>query len=182
MKNYFEVRGEIVIIFLNSEKYGAMETLIDLNDLPNVMKFEHTWYPQPFSDRKEFYAAGKIKNKFGKRTTMFLHRWITSAPDDIVVDHKNHKTLDNRKTNLRLCSISENTRNQRNQTNKSSIFKGVHFDNNAKKFRSQIYLNCKRIHLGLFQTEYDAAKAYNEAAIQLFGDFAKLNDLYVYRS
>ena len=112
----------------------------------------------------------------GKVTLQWMHRIITNCPADMDVDHINHDKLDNQKSNLRVCSTSENCHNQQmHSVAKTSRFKGVYFDKQANKWRAQIKLNNKNKYLGLFTNEIDAAIAYNNAAIELFGEFAYLN-------
>ncbi len=110
-----------------------------------------------------------------------MHRFIIGVEDSKVhVDHINHDTLDNRKSNLRLCTHAENGRKQKkSQKGGSSKYKGVYkySDNRVKPFTAQIKFNYKRIHLGYFATEREAAIAYNKAALHYFGEFALLNDV-----
>ena len=114
----------------------------------------------------------------GKRTKQLMHRLITNCPDDMEVDHINHDKLDNQKSNLRVCSTSENQHNQQMRTKaKTSSYKGVCFDKHAGKWRARIGLNNEYKFLGLFENEIDAAIAYNNAAIELFGEFAFLNEV-----
>lgn len=93
------------------------------------------------------------------------------------IDHVNGNGLDNRRVNLRFASRSENCSNCRPSRNNRSGYKGVHWHKGAKKWRSQIKTNGKRIHLGYFENKNDAARAYNEAAIRLHGSFARLNTI-----
>ncbi|MCM3651295.1 AP2 domain-containing protein [Metabacillus litoralis] len=176
MINGFEIREDITAIFLNG-KHGEMETLIDTIDLPRAQEFEGRWYPIRDRRTKSFYVGGSLKLEPGKWTTIQLHRWITNAPPNMLVDHYNHQTLDNRhEHNLRLCSIGENNRN-RQVSSGSSKYKGVDWHNFRKKYRARIKVNSKSIHLGHFDTELEAALAYNRAAIEHHGAFAKLNNL-----
>jgi hypothetical protein len=95
------------------------------------------------------------------------------------VDHVHHDYLDCRKSELRLVTNQENCQNQRKQSNTSSRYKGVGFDKTCGKWKSQIKQNYKSIHLGYFPPTIDgelsAAIAYDIKAIELFGEFAKLN-------
>ena len=98
-----------------------------------------------------------------------------NAPDGMEVDHINGNGLDNRKANLRLCTRAQNQMNSIKRTGKSSIFKGVSWHKNAWKWRANIKINQKDIHIGYFDTELEAAEAYDIEAIRLFGSFAKTN-------
>ena len=111
-----------------------------------------------------------------KRTTQGMHRLVTNCATDMDVDHINHDRLDNQKANLRVCSTSENCHNQKVRTYaKSSRFKGVCFNKKLGKWEAKIQLNNKQKYLGLFENEIDAAIAYNNAAIEFFGEFALIN-------
>lgn len=106
---------------------------------------------------------------------MSMHRFIMDAPKGQQVDHINGNKLDNRKSNLRICSHSENLRNQRKPKDNKSGFKGVSWHKGAKRWCAEIRSNGKRHHLGYFDTAEDAAKAYDIAATLIHGDYARLN-------
>ena len=104
-----------------------------------------------------------------------MHRLILDAPKGLYVDHIDHNGLNNRKSNLRLCTNQENLRNKLPRPGCSSKYKGVSGSKARNKFRANIYLNRKAIHLGYFDSEIDAARAYDKKAHELFGEFAYLN-------
>jgi len=124
-----------------------------------------------------FYAIRNIRLANGRRTTILMHREILNPSKGIDIDHINHCGLDNRRTNLRICTCQENKRNGNSYKNSSSIFKGVSWHKNNKKWRADIRYNRKTKYLGCFLSETDAALAYNNKAIELFGEFAKLNEI-----
>ena len=132
----------------------------------------HKWHPS--KDRDLCYA---IRASFsgGKRKTERMHRVIMGATDNEThVDHKNQNGLDNRKENLRLCTISQNRSNSRPNKNSSSQYKGVTKDH-PNKWLAQITVNYKNHNLGRFKIEKDAALAYDKAAYKYFKEFAYLN-------
>ena len=140
---------------------------------------DHTWRVMKYGSC--LYAGTHLKTPRGK-TTCLLHRLILQPDEDQHVDHINGNGLDNRRSNLRLCSRVENRWNSRKlKTSATSIFKGVYFDKNyqrrklSKCWRSGIRCNGEKINLGSFYNEIDAAVAYDRAAIKFFGDFARPN-------
>lgn len=107
-----------------------------------------------------------------------MHRIIMKAPRHMEVDHINGIGFDNRKSNLRLCTHSQNVRNRiKKDETTTSCYKGVHWDSNRKKWRAAIKFNKVTTHLGDFDDEVDAARAYNDKAQELFREFARLNVL-----
>ena len=110
-------------------------------------------------------------------TNTLMHRLIMDAPAGYVVDHINGNPLDNRKSNLRICTQAENLRNQRKtHAQRSARYKGVSITRNGK-WRARITLNQKWYSLGHYATPEEAAVAYNEAAKELHGEYACLNVL-----
>ncbi len=141
------------------------ETIVDDEDYEYLNQFK--WY---FS--RQGYAVRNGK----KHSRITLHRVITNCPNNLHVDHINCNKLDNRKCNLRICNQSQNNRNTLKYKNKSSKYKGVS-KASPNRWRAQIKLNYKKFHLGYFEIEEDAARAYNEKAKELFGEFANLNEI-----
>jgi HNH endonuclease len=104
----------------------------------------------------------------------YLHRIILNVPDNLVVDHINGNTIDNRKENLRICTNVENTKNLRKQCNgHTSKYKGVSYYARDRTWE----VNVAGYFYGRYVTERMAAEVYNKKALLLFGEFAKLNTL-----
>ena len=91
------------------------------------------------------------------------------------MDHKDGNGLNNTRNNLRLCTVSQNQCNSRVRRTSRTGYKGVCLRGN--KIAARIKINGESIFLGYFKTVEDAARAYNEAAIVIHGEFARLNDL-----
>ena len=91
------------------------------------------------------------------------------------VDHINGNPLDNRKSNLRICTNAENQRNKGVYKNNKSGYKGVHWFKRDKKWQAQIKHNNKSIHIGLYEDKEEAARAYDKKAKELHGNFKNLN-------
>lgn len=108
-----------------------------------------------------------------------MHRLIIGAVPGQKVDHRNGNGLDNRRENLRFCTDSQNFQNSRKRKGCSSRFKGVYWDKSAGKWRTQISFpySGKSSHVGIYDDEIKAALAYNGMAKELYGEFARLNDV-----
>ncbi len=154
--------------------------VVDNEDFEFLNKYK--W--NVLNDKNRCYAVryitiksqDKEKNTKYIKKIIWMHRVImrNKLKDNELIDHKNMNGLDNRKCNLRICTHSQNGMNREGQGG-SSIYKGVCWNNNYQKWRAQIKLNYKLIHLGDFNNEIEAAKAYNVAAKKYFGEFAWLN-------
>lgn len=160
MLNTFEIclTDKTVKIFLNDEE--TVFTVIDMKAFTDEVVL-HTWR----SD-KDGYATAFIK-----RTTCHLHKHLYG----LFLDHKDRDKLNNRESNLRFSTASQNGHNSKMFSNNTSGYKGVTYNANAKSFSCRIAVEGKRIHLGYFDCPVQAAIAYNEAAIKYFGEFAFQN-------
>jgi hypothetical protein len=118
------------------------------------------------------YAANYTNN-----CCRLLHREVLKlSKGEPMVDHINHNGLDNRKCNLRLCTRNENAYNSlKKGKNTSSKYKGVCFDKNRDKWTASICKDKVRLNIGRFDTEIEAAKSYNEKAVELHGEFSYIN-------
>jgi HNH endonuclease/AP2 domain len=109
-----------------------------------------------------------------------MHRFIYGITDpEIIIDHADGNGLNNRRSNLRIATHSQNQANKRKDTKnkRSSIYKGVHFNTFTECWESAIYKDNKRIYLGRFDNQHEAALAYNRAALTFFGEFSRLNSV-----
>jgi len=106
-----------------------------------------------------------------------LHRLILGAQPGELVDHIDGNGLNNLMSNLRICTNAQNQRNQRPQKGGTSIYKGVYWRKDNKKWMAYIQFDRERTHLGCFNSELDAAVAYDKKARELFGEFARTNFL-----
>ena len=125
--------------------------------------------------RGAFYA-GRNDYQGKKSHILGMHRQIMHPLVSEEVDHINNNGLDNQKANLRLCTHSQNLKNQRMGKNNKCGYKGVHWHKKNKKWRAVIYSDGKRIDCGCYSSITEAAQAYNLAALKYHGEFARLNN------
>lgn len=104
-----------------------------------------------------------------------MHRMLLSAGKGFSVDHKNLNGLDNRRENLRLATSSQQHANIEKQLNNTTGFKGVFFCKRDRIIYAKIAVQGKQIRLGTFRDVVSAAKAYDAAALNHFGEFARPN-------
>lgn len=145
--------------------------IVDADDYVWLMRWK--WQYRCNKWGKE--CAARPSNVGRQTSTVYMHRLITSAPKHTDVDHKNNDGLDNRRENLRICTHQQNMQNQKPKANTSSKYKGVWWDKRRAKWGACIGIDGKTVHLGGFINEEDAARAYDEAAVIHFGEYAKLN-------
>lgn len=132
------------------------------------------WQATPASYPGEWYARRAARYN-GKNVSLLMHRFILGATRGSQVDHINANGLDNRRSNIRVVSNTQNQQNRRKRRNCSSLYKGVHMDKSRNRWRAEIKVNGKRISLSYGKNEIELAKVYDKAAIKYFGEFARLN-------
>lgn len=110
----------------------------------------------------------------GRRVHLLMHRIILDAPSGMLVDHRNRDGLDNRRSNLRLCSPTDNARN-RGAIVGASRYKGVAWDKNRGRWQVRLWIGGRQRSMGCFDSEVDAALAYDEAVRRHHGEFAVTN-------
>jgi len=160
----------------------GLVALIDAADAPLVR--EYSWHLKTQAARPDhIYAQTSMRLPGGRKKSVLLHRMIMDARPGEVVDHVNGDTLDCRRKNLRLATARGNSTNVTSSKNqKRGGYKGVSWNQNAGKWEAgicagEVKSNGKRrrLYLGLFENERDAARAYDEAAKYYFGSFAAVN-------
>lgn len=156
-----------------SRKHGLHFMLVDNEDYELFADVK--WYLCWRNNPQTYYAARYIIVAGEKKVLEYAHRLIVNCQNGFEVDHINHKGLDNRRKFLRLVTRSQNACNIEKRTPHSSKFKGVHWDTLNDKWRVAIMINYKKIDLGRFEDERDAALAYNKASELYHGKFGRKN-------
>lgn len=160
-------------MIIKSPKHGKHICLYDDADYKIIKKYK--WHLHVHEKGKRIYAIAHIYKK-GKDTKIYMHRLLMGFPKKSV-DHRNCNGLDNRRCNLRVSTVGQNTSNQRMRSDNKSGYKGVWFNSDEQKYCANIQFNYKHISLGAFSSAILAAKAYNKGAIKYFGEFARLNKI-----
>lgn len=156
-----------------SQGYAA---IIDDEDHERVSRYKWHAVIQFRSDNsRRVYAARGVRKDNGEFVKQYLHRFISDTPDGMGTDHINGNTLDNRRVNLRGCTNAENARNRPRRISSSSKFKGVSRVRGYDRWRAYIKCDGVKKHIGYFDSEEEAARAYNNYALSLHREFARIN-------
>lgn len=121
------------------------------------------------------YATRNGPRVGGKRTPIKMHRVVAATPPGMDTDHINRNGLDNRRSNLRVATRSQNCAHRRNKAGTASGRRGVTWVRKLRKWRAVIAVNGGKTDLGVFSNKSDAARAYDAAALRAFGEFAVTN-------
>lgn len=145
------------------------EVLVDADDFDRLTAWKwHLVRCRRESGLRVFNAKGR-----------YLHTVVMDAPKGMVVDHIYHRTLDNRKSQLRVCTTRDNNVNRRPRGGKASRFKGVYRSERTGKWFVHAGPRGGRVYIGGFDSEAEAAQAYNDLARQLYGSMAYQNSVEI---
>lgn len=164
----YKTLGEICEMTVSTRKYGAHIFLVDAEDVPRLKALKWTLQVH----RGRVYCCASIR----RSGAVLLHRFVTSFEYEMV-DHINNDPKDNRKKNLRPATHAENMRNTGPQKNNKLGIKGVRWRERHRKYEASIWHKNKSNFIGLYASKEEAARAYNEKARELFGEFAGLNKI-----
>jgi hypothetical protein len=175
-KNYnYTIQGEMTIIHLTTRKGLNFDIIIDTEDLNKVINFPYKWCVA--KNHSGYYARatqylGMFDGEF-KYITPELHRFLIDAKENEFVDHINHNTLDNRKSNLRIATNDENTKHRegKNKNNKSG-YRNVCWHTKEGKWFVQLQINGRNTVLGKFNDIDEAGSFANEMREKYYGEFA----------
>ena len=166
---------------MTTVKIDEYDVLLDDEDVDKVMSLK--WYvDRKAGKRGQHYFRRCYVVERGKQSTISLHRFLMGCVrgDGLHVDHINHNTLDYRKENLRVCSRTENARNQKKRKESPYGYKGVmKYYPTSKTFQGiinrRIDGKMKAWKLGAYSTVEEAARAYDKAALFMFKEYACTN-------
>lgn len=161
-------------ININNPNYGTVEIILD-DSVHRLLKDRQFGL---YGHEGHFYARVGIDGSW-----IPLHRLVCNTPKGYYTDHINGNTFDNRRRNLRVCDPTQSAANRRvtkyGERVATSKYKGVRkrsaLKDSARCWTAAVKKGDRRYHVGSFMTEIEAAKAYNQKALELFGEFAKLN-------
>lgn len=153
---------------INSPKHGIFTILYSDEDRSLISKY--TW---TIHKTKWGVYARTGNSKIG---TIPMHRMIMGCPDSFV-DHINRNTLDNRRDNLRVVTITQSNINKDKSPKSNTPYKGVSYDKHIGKYRVRVSIGRKQYFGGYYNDTKEAAKKYNELALKYHGEFAVLNQL-----
>lgn len=160
-----------VLVPLNNKKQPELVAVIDECDADRVLAF--CWNAKVSQKGRTIYA---IRTNRNGPFSPYLHRLILDAPVGVLIDHKNRDGLDCRRENLRVATRSQNAANASKAAGRSSRFRGVAFElGRRNNWGAHIQILGRSKRLGNFQTEEEAAHAYDSEAVRLFGSFANVN-------
>jgi len=163
------IEGDVIKIPLGGKAMGNY-ALADIECLPQIEPYK--WH----------LDAGNyvIRNDIERGRTTYLHDIVMGEKNGLVVDHKNGDKLDNRRESLRLVTRGKNNVNRAAiKRSTPSAYKGVYYHKASHKWYSKIGHDHTLTHLGYFDNEIDAAKAYNSAALKYHKEYARLNKIEV---
>ncbi|MGG4499134.1 HNH endonuclease [Brevibacillus reuszeri] len=162
MKNAFEVRGEVTVIFLKY-KDCTIEALISTKRLEKLKEYRGTFHAKRCQSTNKFYVRGDVRES-GKKKSILLHRFITNALPGEEVDHINHNPLNNTDDNLRKVSGAQNSQNRDGPNkNGTSGYRGVSWHKRIGKWQCSFMLNGKHHHVGYFEELEQAIEAIKKA-------------------
>lgn len=142
--------------------------LVDAEDYERLSEYSWCYDVNGYAYRR------KTTGYYESELISMHHEILEDIPTGMVVDHKNRNKLDNRKTNLRVTTQSNNSANSPPRKG-TSKYKGVHWSKEYKRWVAKIEKEGKYYHLGLFDCEENAAISYNQKAKELYGEYAYLN-------
>jgi hypothetical protein len=181
LKNKYEIRGDITAIFLNRRDGSQIETLIDTEDLKRANEFPNTWCANWKQSTQSFYCRGTIYLPGGVSVRINMHRWLTNCPKNMLVDHFDNKTLNNRRKNLRIVTHKENNQNRAKANRDSSTrILNVSWYPKKQKWRVTAKIRGRTKHFGYYQDVEEAKKVAQETRSKFMPGSKEATVLHAY--
>lgn len=168
---YIDIEKNTTILLINNPTYGQKKVYIDMEDKERVQKY-HWNVNKRTRPENTFNVVTSNKNKELEST--LLYRYIMNAPKEMQVDHRDGNELNNRKSNLRICTQADNNKNLKIRKNNTSGHKGVCWDKKNSKWMAYIKINTKFKNLGYYTDINEAIKIRKKAEITYFGEYNRV--------
>jgi len=174
--NNYIIENEITKIIMTNKNSEEIITIIDTEDLEKVKSWGIRWYAKRDKYNKLYYVMGtkwEVVNNKPKLVTYCLHILLGNGKKGYHVDHINNDPLDNRKENLRVATVSNNTRNRKSKnTNNTSGYRNVCWIESKRQWVVQLHINGKNERLGYFDNVDDAGIYAEKMRKKYYGEFA----------
>lgn len=174
MYNYKIIDNDYVIFEIPKDN-EIIEVLVDIDDYQKIKN--RYWHTHWREDLNNHYVASNryigVFNGKVKSQTIYLHNYIMKPPKGMVVDHINHNTIDNRKSNLRLVNMSDNAKNRKGRNiNNTTGYRNVSYDKTNKTYVVQLQINGKNKVFGRFKDVHEAGRVAREMREKYYGEYA----------
>jgi len=174
--NDYIIEDNITKIIMTNKNNEKIITIIDTEDLERVKSFGVRWCAKRDKHNKLYYAMGtkwEIVNDEPKLITYCLNILLVNGKKGYHVDHINNDSLDNRKENLRIATVSNNTRNRKSKnSNNSSGYRNVCWIKSKGQWVVQLHIDGKNKRLGYFNDVHEAGKFAEEMRKKYYKEFA----------
>jgi hypothetical protein len=161
MRNQFRIEGDITYIITSKGEF-----IIDTQDLGIIGIADFSWQ----IDERGYVIMNtycRHDKDYVHRNKYRVHRVIMGCPDELVIDHIDGNKLNNKRSNLRICTQGENNQNlTKLRTNNSTGYRGVYYNKKLDKYTASVSINKKRVYLGAYETAEEA----NQKAIEARGE------------
>jgi len=175
IKNRYKIIGNDVIIYLDRRDGSVLETVIDISDFDKILGYKYKWFSKCNINTDSYYGYSTVyrgsPNLGFQNSTVKLSKYILDYTGDQEVDHMDHDTLNNRRSNLRVAEFKDNSthRKTRNKNNKSG-YRNVCFIDGF--YIVQLQVDGKNTVLGKFKDVHEAGKFAKEMREKYYGNFA----------
>lgn len=180
--NKYVIVDDYAVIYLDRKDGSTIEAIVDASDIPMLKELNECWHARWSHYRSNYYVYAthyfRVNNEDKKRQrNITLHRTLLGLEDEkLHIDHINHNTLDNRRSNLRVlpCDLNSRYRKSKNRNNKSG-YRNVFFNSTTEKWDVVICKHYKQMRIGSFDDVHEAGRIAEQTRQKMFGEFAGLD-------